>query len=103
MLSGHGAPDARALATQNEGKLYGLSMHVDRLLRSATSARIDTSRWSKEELVNILLQTVAASGKRDGVFLRYWLSAGARHPRATRCCPATALPPPRVSGDSTTS
>ena len=57
------------------GKVYGLSFHLDRLLKSAKLARIEHAP-SKEALRNIVLHTVAASGARDGAFVRYWLSVG---------------------------
>eukprot|EP00940_MAST-03C_sp_MAST-3C-sp2_P001777 g1777.t1 len=62
-------------ANVHEGSVYGLGFHVDRILSSAEKARIEC-RWSKEELIRIILETVAASGKRDDIFVRYWLSAG---------------------------
>jgi 4-amino-4-deoxychorismate lyase len=61
-------------ATLTHGMLYQLDPHLDRLLRSAESARI-VLPFPKEELRRIILSTAAASGQRDGA-LRYWLSAG---------------------------
>ena len=69
---GHAVFDTANIA---HGKVYGLSFHLDRLLKSAKSARIDHAP-SKEELRHAVLHTVAASGARDGAFVRYWLSAG---------------------------
>ncbi|CAM9685715.1 unnamed protein product [Phaeothamnion confervicola] len=57
------------------GKAYGLDFHLDRLLRSAEIARVP-HQYSKEQLRKIVLRTIAASDRRDGVFVRYWLSAG---------------------------
>lgn len=65
------------------GKCYGLGFHLDRLLKSAAAARISmkyegedipedvTKGWLK----HIILETIAASGRRDGIFCRFWLSA----------------------------
>jgi branched-subunit amino acid aminotransferase/4-amino-4-deoxychorismate lyase len=58
-----------------EGKVYGLSFHLDRFLRSARDARIPHFA-SKDELANIILHTVAATNRRSGVGIRYWMSAG---------------------------
>jgi len=57
------------------GLAYGLSFHLDRLLASAKQARISNVP-AKEELKSIILQTIAATQRRDGVFVRYWLTAG---------------------------
>lgn len=54
--------------------LYELDAHVDRLLRSAAQARIPLP-FPRAVLRNILVQTAAASGTREGT-LRYWLSVG---------------------------
>lgn len=56
------------------GKAFGLSFHLDRLLSSARKARIEPP--PKEELRSIILQTIAATRRTDGVFVRYWLTAG---------------------------
>lgn len=61
-------------ATLVQGMLYQLGPHLDRLLRSAALARIDPP-YPREQLRRIILDTVAAGGKRDGS-VRYWLSAG---------------------------
>ncbi|KAL3690951.1 hypothetical protein R1sor_004602 [Riccia sorocarpa] len=61
-------------ATVFNGYLYELDAHVDRLLRSAAQARIPLP-FSRSVLRNILVQTAAASGSREGT-LRYWLSTG---------------------------
>lgn len=61
-------------ATLTHGMLYQLDPHLDRLLRSAECARI-TLPFPREELRRIILDTAAASGRRDGS-VRYWLSAG---------------------------
>lgn len=61
-------------ATLTHGMLYQLDPHLDRLLRSAEQARI-VLPFPQEQLRRIILDTAAASGKRDGS-VRYWLSAG---------------------------
>lgn len=61
-------------ATLTHGMLYQLDAHLDRLLRSAESARIGLP-VPRQQLRQIILDTAAASGKRDGS-VRYWLSAG---------------------------
>jgi 4-amino-4-deoxychorismate lyase len=61
-------------ATLTHGMLYQLDPHLDRLLRSAQLARIPLP-FPREDLRQIILDTAAASGKRDGS-VRYWLSAG---------------------------
>ncbi|KAH7436617.1 hypothetical protein KP509_05G028100 [Ceratopteris richardii] len=68
---GHGVFDTAIIA---QGCLYELDAHLDRLLRSASMAKI-TSPFSRKELREILVRTVAVSKNRNG-FLRYWLSAG---------------------------
>jgi 4-amino-4-deoxychorismate lyase len=74
---GHCVFDTCAL---EEGRAFGLQMHLDRLLRSARQAQIiddsiDASAL-REVLRSIVLQTFAAAGRRDQVFMRYWLTAG---------------------------
>jgi len=59
----------------SQGQCYGLDFHLDRLLRSAGQARIHPS-YTKEELRQIILSTVAASQQRDGIFVRFWMTAG---------------------------
>jgi len=61
-------------ATLTRGMLYQLDPHLDRLLRSAESARISLP-FSRAELRQIILDTAAASRQREGS-VRYWLSAG---------------------------
>lgn len=68
---GHGVFDT---ATLTHGMLYQLDPHLDRLLRSAQAARIPPP-FPREQLRQIILETAAASGQRDGS-VRYWLSAG---------------------------
>lgn len=68
---GHGVFDTATLAN---GKLYQLDQHLERLSRSAEMARIPLP-FAAEKLRRIILETAAASGRRDGS-VRYWLSAG---------------------------
>jgi branched-subunit amino acid aminotransferase/4-amino-4-deoxychorismate lyase len=78
-------------ANVSGGVCYGLGFHLERFLDSAGKARIDVSRapWLgapaggaaltradvKQRLKDIILDTIAASGKRDSIYVRYWLSA----------------------------
>ena len=64
-----------------QGRAFGLSMHIDRFLSSAAKAKIidegqPPEGFDKEALRSVILQTIAATGRRDGVFVRYWCSAG---------------------------
>ncbi len=68
---GHAVFDTAALI---RGMLYQLEPHLDRLLRSAEAARIKPPA-QREQLRQIILDTAAASGRRDAS-VRYWLSAG---------------------------
>jgi 4-amino-4-deoxychorismate lyase len=68
---GHGVFDT---ATLTDGMLYQLDPHLDRLIKSASGARIPLP-VSGERLRQIILETAAASRQRDGS-VRYWLSAG---------------------------
>jgi 4-amino-4-deoxychorismate lyase len=61
-------------ATLTRGMLYQLDPHLNRLLRSAEGARIALP-FPREQLRQIILETAAASRRRDGS-VRYWLSAG---------------------------
>jgi 4-amino-4-deoxychorismate lyase len=72
---GHAVFDTANVAN---GCVYGLDFHLDRLRKSASHCRIDEGavKWPKDRLRSVILQMVAASGKRDGVFVRYWLTAG---------------------------
>ncbi len=68
---GHGVFDTTTLAN---GMLYQLDEHLDRLIGSAEIARIPLP-FPRNRLRQIILDTAAVSGHRDGV-LRFWLSAG---------------------------
>ena len=61
-------------ATLTRGMLYQLDPHLDRLIKSANGARIELP-FSREEMRQIILETAAASRRREGS-VRYWLSAG---------------------------
>jgi 4-amino-4-deoxychorismate lyase len=58
-----------------DGKAYGLDFHLDRFLDSAKKCRIQ-SYADKESLRQIILETLAASQRRDGIYCRFWMSAG---------------------------
>jgi len=68
---GHAVFDTAVLA---HGMLYQLDRHLERLLRSAEMARIPLP-FPVEQLRRIIIDTAAASGRRDAS-VRYWLSAG---------------------------
>ena len=68
---GHAVFDTATLA---HGMLYQLDPHLDRLIKSAEGARIPLP-FPRNELRQIILETAAASRRRDGS-VRYWLSAG---------------------------
>eukprot|EP00939_MAST-03C_sp_MAST-3C-sp1_P000988 g988.t1 len=66
---GHGVFDT---CNVHDGLVYGLDFHMDRILRSAEKARIDVaSKFEKEELIRIVLDTIAATGRKDDIFVRY--------------------------------
>jgi 4-amino-4-deoxychorismate lyase len=56
------------------GMMYQLDAHLERFLRSAEMARIPLP-FPPERLRQIILETAAASGRRDAS-VRYWLSVG---------------------------
>ncbi|MDA0999634.1 MAG: D-amino-acid transaminase [bacterium] len=68
---GHGIFDTAAIV---DGKIYDLEAHLDRFLRSAKNSKLRPS-FSRDEMRDIIIQTTAVSGKREGS-IRYWLSAG---------------------------
>uniref|UniRef100_A0A2P2QMA9 Uncharacterized protein n=1 Tax=Rhizophora mucronata TaxID=61149 RepID=A0A2P2QMA9_RHIMU len=68
---GHGVFDTAAIM---DGQLYELDQHLDRILRSASRARIDLP-FDRESIRRILIQLVSASKCQKGS-LRYWLSVG---------------------------
>jgi 4-amino-4-deoxychorismate lyase len=67
---GHGIFDTAALTA---GKIYDLEAHLDRFIRSARTSKLQLP--AREEMRDIIVQTAAASGRRDGS-IRYWASAG---------------------------
>ena len=68
---GHGVFDTAAIVG---GKIYDLEAHLDRFFRSAGLSKL-TLPGPREELRDIIVQTAAASGQREGS-IRYWISAG---------------------------
>ncbi|KAI3753722.1 hypothetical protein L2E82_25783 [Cichorium intybus] len=68
---GHGVFDTAIIL---DGYLYELDGHLDRILVSASRAKI-SSPFPKSTLRTILIQLTAASNCKKGT-LRYWLSAG---------------------------
>ncbi|KAK4853088.1 hypothetical protein QYF36_003618 [Acer negundo] len=68
---GHGVFDTAAIM---DGHLYELDQHLDRIIKSASMAKIKLP-YHRQSLRRILVQTVSASKCRKGS-LRYWLSAG---------------------------
>ncbi|XP_030452680.2 D-amino-acid transaminase, chloroplastic [Syzygium oleosum] len=68
---GHGVFDTAAIM---DGHLYELDQHLDRIIRSASMAKIGLP-FDRESMKGILIQTVSVSKCRKGS-LRYWLSAG---------------------------
>lgn len=68
---GHGVFDTAAIV---DGHLYEFDQHLDRILRSASLAKINLP-FDRENISRILIQTVSASKCKTGS-LRYWLSAG---------------------------
>ncbi|KAM7252501.1 hypothetical protein ACFE04_024384 [Oxalis oulophora] len=68
---GHGVFDTAVIL---DGHIYELDTHLDRILRSASAAKIN-SPFPKSKLRTVLVQMAAASQCRKGT-LRYWLTAG---------------------------
>lgn len=68
---GHGVFDTAIIL---DGYLYELDAHIDRILVSASRAKI-SSPFPKSTLRTILIQLTSASNCKKGT-LRYWLSAG---------------------------
>jgi len=68
---GHGVFDTAAIVG---GKIYDLEAHLDRFFRSAGLSKL-TLPGPREELRDIIVQSAAASGQREGS-IRYWISAG---------------------------
>jgi len=68
---GHGIFDTAAIVA---GKIYDLDAHLDRFLLSAERSKLRLP-YAREAMRDIVIQTAAASGRRDGS-IRYWLSSG---------------------------
>ena len=68
---GHGIFDTAAIVG---GKIYDVDAHLDRFIKSAERSKLKLP-CSREEMRDIIVQTAAASGRRDGS-IRYWLSSG---------------------------
>jgi len=82
---GHGIFDTAGLVG---GKIYDLEAHLDRFLGSAERSRLKLA-GSRETMREIIIQTAAVSGQRDGS-IRYWLSSG---PGSLELTPATGAEP----------
>jgi 4-amino-4-deoxychorismate lyase len=82
---GHGIFDTAGLVA---GRIYDLEAHLDRFLRSAGHSKL-TPPGPREQLRDIIVQTAAASGQRDGA-IRYWLSSG---PGSLELSPAAGAAP----------
>jgi 4-amino-4-deoxychorismate lyase len=82
---GHGIFDTAGLVA---GRIYDLEAHLDRFLRSAGHSKL-TLPCPRERMREIIIQTVAASGQRDGA-IRYWISSG---PGSLELSPAAGAEP----------
>jgi len=82
---GHGIFDTAGLVN---GRIYDLEAHLDRFLGSAERSRL-TLPGSRQDLRDIIVNTTAASGQRDGS-IRYWLSSG---PGSLELTPAVGAQP----------
>ena len=82
---GHGIFDTAAIV---EGKIYDLEAHLDRFLLSADRSKLRLP-GSRAEMRDIIVQTAAASGRRDGS-IRYWMSSG---PGSLELTPAKGADP----------
>src|SRR5688500_5344459 len=82
---GHGIFDTAGLVA---GRIYDLEAHLDRFLRSAGHSMLALP-CPRERMREIIIQTVAASGQRDGA-IRYWISSG---PGSLELSPAAGAEP----------
>jgi 4-amino-4-deoxychorismate lyase len=82
---GHGIFDTASIV---DGKIYDLDAHLDRFIRSAERSNL-TLPASREQMREIVIQTTAVSGRRDGA-IRYWLSSG---PGSLELSPAPGAEP----------
>jgi 4-amino-4-deoxychorismate lyase len=82
---GHGIFDTAGLAG---GKIYDLEAHLNRFLLSAERSKLRLP-GSREEMRDIIVETTAASNRREGS-IRYWLSSG---PGSLELTPAAGAEP----------
>ena len=82
---GHGIFDTAAIV---EGKIYDLDAHLDRFIRSAGYSKLRLP-GTRDQMRDIIVQTTAASGARDGS-IRYWISSG---PGSLELTPAAGAEP----------
>jgi 4-amino-4-deoxychorismate lyase len=82
---GHGIFDTAGLVN---GRIYDLEAHLDRFERSAERSKLVLGR-SRKDMRDIILETTARSGRRDGA-IRYWLSSG---PGSLELSPAKGAQP----------
>ena len=82
---GHGIFDTAGIVN---GRIYDLEAHLDRFLGSAARARLQLA-GSRADMRDIIVQTTAVSGRRDGA-IRYWLSSG---PGSLELSPAAGAEP----------
>jgi 4-amino-4-deoxychorismate lyase len=82
---GHGIFDTAAIV---DGNIYDLEAHLDRFLLSADRSKLRLP-GSRAEMRDIIIQTAAASGRRDGS-IRYWMSSG---PGSLELTPAKGAEP----------
>jgi 4-amino-4-deoxychorismate lyase len=67
-------PEILNICLRSSRYLYELDSHLDRLLESASKAKIEPP-FPREAMRDVLIQTTAASGCKNGS-IKYWLSAG---------------------------
>ena len=82
---GHGIFDTAGIVN---GRIYDLEAHLDRFLGSAERSRLKLA-GSRAHMRDIIVQTAAISGRRDGA-IRYWLSSG---PGSLELSPAAGAEP----------
>lgn len=82
---GHGIFDTAAIVA---GKVYDLDAHLDRFVLSAQRSKLRLP-CAREAMRDIIIQTAAVSGRRDGS-IRYWLSSG---PGSLELTPAKGADP----------
>jgi 4-amino-4-deoxychorismate lyase len=82
---GHGIFDTASIV---DGRIYDLDAHLDRFIRSAERSNLSLPA-SREQMREIVIQTTAISGRRDGA-IRYWLSSG---PGSLELSPAAGAEP----------